>query len=250
VSVHANVVTRQAEVVHRQLSDPTALWRGLIRTSTGSMDIAADGCARLNRSVLPVLTELRMVRAQDLDSYLVGHLLIAMPGMRDPRFARTVVYICAHSAEGAMGLVINRVLDSLTFDELLEQLGIAATDLRPPVAIHFGGPVETGRGFVLHSPDYRQDGTLSVADDVSLTATVDILRAIAAGEGPRRHLLALGYAGWGPGQLDGEIRANGWLSVAADEHLVFDADLGSKWDRAMEKIGIDPRMLSDAAGHA
>ncbi len=214
------------------------------------MDVAASGYASLKRKVIPILTERRMVHAQDLDCYLVGHLLIAMPGMRDPRFARTVVYICAHSAEGAMGLVINRALDSLTFDELLEQLGIEGTDLRPAVAIHFGGPVETGRGFVLHSPDYRQDGTLSVADDVSLTATVDILRAIAAGEGPRHHLLALGYAGWGPGQLDGEIRANGWLSVAADEHLVFDADLESKWDRAMEKIGIDPRMLSGAAGHA
>lgn len=191
-----------------------------------------------------------MGRAAEFDSYLVGQLLIAMPGMRDPRFARTVVYICAHSAEGAMGLVLNRVLDSLTFDELLEQLGIETTVPSPPLAIHFGGPVETGRGFVLHSPDYRQDGTMSVADDVSLTATVDILRAIAAGRGPRRHLLALGYAGWGPGQLDGEIRANGWLSVAADEQLVFDDKLDSKWDRAMEKIGIDPRMLSDAAGHA
>ncbi len=191
-----------------------------------------------------------MGRAQEFDSYLVGQLLIAMPGMRDPRFARTVVYICAHSPEGAMGLVINRVLDSLTFDELLDQLGIEGTALRPSVAVHFGGPVETGRGFVLHSPDYRQDGTLSVADDVSLTATVDILRAIALGEGPRHHLLALGYAGWGPGQLDGEIRANGWLNVTADEQLVFNTDLESKWDLAMAKIGIDPRMLSDAAGHA
>lgn len=214
------------------------------------MDNARDGCAKLGRNGILDPTEDRMVRAQDLDSSLVGQLLIAMPGMRDPRFARTVVYICAHSAEGAMGLVINRVLDSLTFDELLEQLGIKGTALRAPIAVHFGGPVETGRGFVLHSPDYCQDGTLSVADDVSLTATIDILRAIAAGEGPRRHLLALGYAGWGPGQLDGEIRANGWLNVAADEQLVFDADLESKWKRAMEKIGIDPRMLSDAAGHA
>ena len=149
-----------------------------------------------------------------------------------------------------MGLVINRVLESLTFTDLLEQLGIEGTAVQPSSAVHFGGPVETGRGFVLHSPDYRQNGTLSVADDVSLTATVDILRAIAAGEGPRRHLLALGYAGWGPGQLDGEIRANGWLHVAADEELVFDAGLDSKWDRAIAKIGIDPRMLSDVAGHA
>lgn len=203
-----------------------------------------------SRVTTNALAGVSMGRAQEFESYLAGQLLIAMPGMRDPRFARTVVYMCAHSAEGAMGLVINRVLESLTFTDLLEQLGIEGTAVQPSSAVHFGGPVETGRGFVLHSPDYRQDGTLSVADDVSLTATVDILRAIAAGEGPRRHLLALGYAGWGPGQLDGEIRANGWLHVAADEELVFDAGLDSKWDRAIAKIGIDPRMLSDVAGHA
>ncbi len=191
-----------------------------------------------------------MGRGREFDSYLAGQLLIAMPGMRDPRFVRTVVYMCAHSAEGAMGIVINRVLESLTFDDLLEQLGIEGSVPPEAATVHFGGPVETGRGFVLHSGDYRQDGTLAVAADVSLTATVDILRAIAAGEGPRRHLLALGYAGWGPGQLDGEIRANGWLHVAADEALVFDTELDSKWDRAIAKIGIDPRMLSDAAGHA
>ena len=191
-----------------------------------------------------------MARALELDSYLVGHLLIAMPGMRDPRFAKTVVYLCAHSAEGAMGLVINRALESLTFDDLLEQVGIHDPKVESGIHVHFGGPVETGRGFVLHSPDYQHDGTLVVARNVGLTATVDILRAIAAGEGPRRHLLALGYAGWGPGQLDGEIRANGWLHVAADEGLVFDRNLDQKWERAMAKIGIDPRMLSDAAGHA
>ena len=203
-----------------------------------------------SRVTTNALAGVSMGRAQEFESYLAGQLLIAMPGMRDPRFARTVVYMCAHSAEGAMGLVINRVLESLTFTDLLEQLGIEGTAVQPSSAVHFGGPVETGRGFVLHSPDDRQNGTLSVADDVSLTATVDILRAIAAGEGPRRHLLALGYAGWGPGQLDGEIRANGWLHVAADEELVFDAGLDSKWDRAIAKIGIDPRMLSDVAGHA
>ena len=191
-----------------------------------------------------------MGRATHFDSFLVGQLLVAMPGMRDPRFAKTVVYMCAHSLEGAMGLVINRALESLTFGDLLEQIGITPPPAEQAINIHFGGPVETGRGFVLHSPDYKQEGTLMVADEVSLTATVDILRAIAAGQGPRRHLLALGYAGWGPGQLDGEIRANGWLHVAADEALLFDRNLNSKWERAMTKIGIDPRMLSDAAGHA
>ena len=191
-----------------------------------------------------------MGRATHFDSFLVGQLLVAMPGMRDPRFAKTLVYMCAHSLEGAMGLVVNRALESLTFGDLLEQLGITPPPAERAINIHFGGPVETGRGFVLHSPDYKQEGTLQVADEVSLTATVDILRAIATGQGPRRHLLALGYAGWGPGQLDGEIRANGWLHVAADEALLFDRNLNSKWERAMTKIGIDPRMLSDAAGHA
>lgn len=181
---------------------------------------------------------------------LAGQLLIAMPGMRDPRFARSVVYMCAHSAEGAMGLVINRALETLTFADLLAQLGIDASNVAEPIHIHFGGPVETGRGFVLHSADYVQEGTLVVDEHMALTATVDILRAIAAGHGPRRHLLALGYAGWGPQQLDNEILANGWLHVDADEMLVFDRDLESKWSRAMAKLGIDPRMLTDTAGHA
>jgi putative transcriptional regulator len=173
-----------------------------------------------------------------------------MPGMRDPRFSRSVVYMCAHNADGAMGLVINRVIETLTFPELLAQLGIDSTSVASETGVHFGGPVETGRGFVLHSADYVHDGTLVVDERMALTATVDILRAIAAGQGPRRHLLALGYAGWGPGQLDNEILANGWLHVDADETLVFDGDLDSKWTRAMAKIGIDPRMLADVAGHA
>jgi putative transcriptional regulator len=184
------------------------------------------------------------------DSYLVGQLLVAMPGMPDTRFAKTVIYMCAHNAEGAMGLVVNRSLDALSFPDLLDQLDIDTSAMTEHVDVHFGGPVETGRGFVLHSPDYLQEGTMVVADGIALTATVEILKAIASGKGPRRHLLALGYAGWGPGQLDSEIKANGWLSVGADDGLVFDADLNTKWDRAMAKLGIDPRMLSDAAGHA
>jgi putative transcriptional regulator len=191
-----------------------------------------------------------MATAKRHATYLVGQLLVAMPGMRDPRFARSVIYMCAHNADGAMGLVVNRVLDQLSFADLLEQLEIDATRLRDPIFVHFGGPVETGRGFVLHSPDYQQDGTLVVNERIALTATVDILKAIADGGGPRRHLLALGYAGWGPGQLDSEIRANGWLHVDADDDLVFGADLERKWEKAMAKIGVDPRMLSDAAGHA
>ncbi len=184
------------------------------------------------------------------DSELVGQLLVAMPGMQDPRFAKTVIYMCAHNAEGAMGLVVNRIIESITFPDLLKQLGIEPVNIGDKINVHFGGPVETGRGFVLHSPDYRQDGTLIVAGTVALTATIDILRAIAAGGGPKRHLLALGYSGWGPGQLDGEIRANGWLTVPADDDLVFGPDQEVKWNQAMAKIGIDPRMLSVSAGSA
>ncbi len=182
--------------------------------------------------------------------YLTGQLLIAMPSMSDPRFARSVVYVCAHNADGAMGLVINRLVGSVTFPDLLEQLGIEAGPMSEEIRVHFGGPVESGRGFVLHSGEYRHDSTLRVAEGVALTATVDILQDIARGQGPRRSLLALGYAGWGPGQLDTEIQANGWLHVAADEHLVFDGDLDSKWERAIAKLGVDLSLLSGEAGHA
>ena len=182
--------------------------------------------------------------------YLSGQLLIAMPGMTDPRFEKSVIYVCAHNSDGAMGLVVNREIDSLTFPELLQQLEIDPAAGNDSVRVLFGGPVEQARGFVLHSPDYLQDASLVVDENVALTATIDILRAIAEGKGPANCLLALGYAGWGAGQLDSEIKSNGWLSVDADADLVFGCDLDEKWDRAMAKIGIDPRMLSDDAGHA
>lgn len=184
------------------------------------------------------------------ESYLSGQLLVAMPGLQDPRFAKTVIYLCAHNADGAMGLVVNREIDSVSFPDLLEQLDIEPSGDVEPIRVHFGGPVESGRGFVLHSPDYVQDTTMVVDTEVALTATINILKAIAGGSGPSRRLLALGYAGWGPGQLDTEIKANGWLHVAADDDLVFGANLEGKWQRAMGKLGIDPRMLSDEAGHA
>ncbi len=182
--------------------------------------------------------------------YMTGRLLIAMPGMRDERFSNTVIYMCAHSDEGAMGLVLNQRLDSLSFAELMEQLEINEDEAPEDVPVHFGGPVEAGRGFVLHTADYRQDATLDVEDGIALTATVDILKSIARGYGPCQSLLALGYAGWGPGQLDEEIRANGWLQAPGDTGLVFDTDLDTKWERAIVKLGIDPRMLSGEAGHA
>jgi len=182
--------------------------------------------------------------------YLSGQFLIAMPGMPDPRFSKSLVYLCAHNEDGAMGLVVNRPLDSLSFPDLLEQLEIDPPDPADQIKVLFGGPVESARGFVLHSSDYLQEATMLVNDGVGLTATIEILRAIATGEGPQNCLLALGYAGWGPGQLDSEIKENGWLHVAADDSLLFDVDLDGKWQRAIEKIGIDPRMLSDEAGHA
>jgi len=184
------------------------------------------------------------------DGYLTGRLLVAMPTIGDPRFEKTVIYLCAHTEEGAMGIVVNRLVGTLTVAELMDHLelqGGAATEAMP---VHFGGPVESSRGFVLHSDDYGQEGTLRVEGGFALTATLDVLRAIAGGAGPRRALLALGYSGWGPGQLDAEIQANGWLQVPADEALVFDPDLDTKWARAMGKIGIDASMLSMDAGHA
>jgi putative transcriptional regulator len=182
---------------------------------------------------------------------LTGQLLIAMPQMTDPRFARSVVYVCSHSGDdGAMGLVVNKPLASLTMDELMGHLKLDAPRLNQPRPVHFGGPVEPGRGFVLHTPDYREEATLVVRNGFAVTATLEILRAIGRGQGPRRSLLALGYAGWAPGQLDAEMQANGWLSVSADADLVFAADLDATWQRAIAKLGIDLSMLSTDAGHA
>jgi putative transcriptional regulator len=183
--------------------------------------------------------------------FLVGKLLVAMPSMDDPRFARTVIYMCSHSTERAMGLIINRPATHITFPELLGQLKIDLMHGDANVPIQVGGPVETGRGFVLHSADYfMSDSTLRVDPDIGLTATLDVLRAIAAGRGPSRAILALGYASWDPGQLESEILANGWLHCDADPDLLFDQDLDTKWARAITKLGIRPQFLSTQAGHA
>ena len=182
--------------------------------------------------------------------YLTGQLLIAMPGMRDIRFKQSVVYICAHSAEGAMGIVVNKALDSLTMPDLMAHLEIpAGSDVRTG-KVHFGGPVETARGFVLHSSDYIEEGTLVIGDNFALTTTLDVLRAIGRGEGPMKTLLALGYANWSPGQLDSEIHANVWLHAPADDGIVFDATDDAKWEAAIRRIGIELSMLSIEAGHA
>jgi putative transcriptional regulator len=181
--------------------------------------------------------------------WLNGQLLIAMPGMQDPRFGRTVLYMCTHSAEGAMGLVINRAFGEIRFADLMGQLGIhgALSEDRP---VHFGGPVDSSRGFVLHSADFQTDQTLVIDARVALTATKDILQAIVDGNGPDSAIFALGYASWSPGQLDSEIQANAWLTAPADAALIFDSDLETKWERAISQLGFDPAMLSDAAGHA
>jgi putative transcriptional regulator len=193
----------------------------------------------------------RSVMAEGSMTSLTGQLLVAMPQMQDPRFARSVVYLCAHSEDaGAMGLVVNKPLGSLTMSELLKQLDIASSGPVGSHLVHFGGPVEAGRGFVLHTADYSEDATLVVGGNIALTATLDILRAIGDGRGPRRSLFALGYAGWAPGQLDAEIQANGWLSVAADDGIIFDPDHDRKWNRALAKLGVDLTMLSTDAGHA
>lgn len=185
-----------------------------------------------------------------LPTYYTGHLLAAMPQMEDPRFERSVIYLCAHNAEGAMGLVVNRLFDAITFPDLLEQLSIETGPKTEQIRVHFGGPVESGRGFVLHTDDYVRDGTLKVRSGFALTATVDILKAIAVGEGPRHSLLALGYSGWGPGQLESEIAANGWLVVPADPTIVFDRELEDKWQRALAATGVSVASLSGVSGRA
>ena len=201
----------------------------------------------------------RKTRKGDSNGYLDGQFLIAMPAMSDKRFARSVIYMCAHSVQGAMGLIVNQRASHITFPELLGQLSIAGSEtgddgLEPDLVdldVHVGGPVERGRGFVLHSSDYfAADSTLPIDEGVSLTATVDILKAIANGKGPNRAILALGYAGWRPGQLESEIQANGWLHCPPDVDLLFDRDLDQKYERAMSKIGIDPSHLVSEAGHA
>lgn len=191
-------------------------------------------------------------------TYLDGQLLIAMPVMDDERFARSVIYVCAHSADGAMGIVVNRPAGSIDFPQLLVQLEIIdkAGEIKLPehaecMKVLKGGPVDTGRGFVLHSSDFAiEDATLPIDDGISLTATLDILKAIAKGNGPKHAILALGYAGWAPGQLENEIQHNGWLHCPADPDLIFGRDVEDKYRRALSKIGVDLGMFSNVAGHA
>ena len=188
--------------------------------------------------------------------YLDGQMLIAMPAMGDERFSRSVIYVCAHSTEGAMGIIVNQPASNIKFPELLVQLEVIPSGERIELPNHDvkilkGGPVETGRGFVLHSSDFFiENSTLPINEGVCLTATLDILQAIANGNGPHDAILALGYAGWAPGQLEQEIQENGWLHCAADAELIFGTDTDGKYDKALRKIGIDLGQLSSQAGHA
>lgn len=191
-----------------------------------------------------------MARKDEDTGYLTGQLLIAMPQLQDTRFERSVIYLCVHNEDGAMGLVVNHLSEDLTFPELLEQVGVELKPETVSMPIHIGGPVETGMGFVLHTNDYEQANTIKVNDFISLTHTVEILKDIADGQGPRQAMLALGYAGWGAGQLDDEFQENSWLSVPADEALIFEGSQQDKWQRSIAKLGVDVSLLSGEAGHA
>ena len=178
-------------------------------------------------------------------------MLIAMPGMGDPRFERSVIFMCAHSDNGALGFVINKSVENLEFEDLLDHLKLQSDEIKVSPPVHFGGPVETERGFVIHSEDYvRQETTVPETGQIGVTATLDILEAIAKGDGPEKSLLVLGYAGWAPGQLEAEIQSNGWLHCDADEEIVFDSNNEKKWERALAKLGVDAAMLSSNAGSA
>ena len=184
------------------------------------------------------------------DSPFRHSLLVAMPGLQDGLFTRSVVYVCAHSDAGAMGIVVNQRLPDVGFGDLLSQLKLPQSTLLAEPLVHFGGPVETGRGFVLHSTDFIREDTVRITDTLCITGTVDILQAIAEGRGPHRSIFALGYAGWSAGQLESEIQTNSWLTIPADDELIFGTPIDEKWGTALSRLGIDPHALSASAGHA
>ncbi len=187
---------------------------------------------------------------RQITGFIEGQLLVAVPHMEDPRFQHSVIYMCSHDSDGAVGLIVNKLIEHIPFGDLLRQLEVAGDWQDKHIRVHFGGPVEPGRGFVLHSPEYSVEGTKKVSGGMALTGTTEILRDLALGKGPKQSLLALGYAGWGPGQLDREIQQNGWLVVGCDAPLLFDADLEGKWERAIAKLGFEPGALTHVAGRA
>jgi putative transcriptional regulator len=184
------------------------------------------------------------------ETSLTGQVLIAMPAMGDPRFSQSVIYLCAHTSEGAMGIVVNRPLSTPSFEELLVQLKVDPVPPARVIRLCSGGPVDNARGFVLHTSDWTDSASLRVDESLALTASLDILKAIATGGGPRKGVLALGYAGWGPGQLDIEMQENAWLTAPPDMDVIFDQDHDTKWRRSLAKLRIDPLLLSSMAGRA
>lgn len=186
--------------------------------------------------------------------YLAGKMLLAMPVMGDNRFAKAVIYLCAHDENGAMGLVINQVVPGLEFGSLLKELNVA-TDITIPsdivtMPVINGGPVETARGFLLHSKDFKHDDTVDINERFSLTGTIDALKEVAQGHGPKDMVFTLGYAGWSAGQLDSELQQNSWLTCDASENLIFGTKPQDMWDAAIATLGFDPSLLSADAGHA
>lgn len=181
---------------------------------------------------------------------LAGNVLIAMPSMGDERFERSVIFLCLHNAQGAMGIVLNRPLEQPSFADLLKQLEVAPTPPARSIELTSGGPMDNARGFVLHTDDWTGENSMRVDPGLALTASLDVLKALAEGGGPREGVLALGYAGWGPGQLDQELQSNTWLLAPSDPALLFDADHATKWRRAMAKLKVDPTVLSNVVGHA
>ena len=208
----------------------------------------------MKRAALALQGALRAHLAPEAESpmqNLTGKILIAMPGMQDPRFERSVVFLCEHSENGAMGLIVNKPTPEIDLSDLMDNLGIETEDDPETLTVHFGGPVDNGRGFVLHSPDYGENtSTLQVTDEVGMTATLDILEDIASGNGPEKAILALGYSGWGPGQLESEFQANGWLVCDAGGDVVFHDNPDTKWTVALKSMGVDAIALSSEAGHA
>lgn len=182
--------------------------------------------------------------------WLTGKMLVAMPNMLDPRFEKSIIFICSHSPDGAMGLVINRLFGEVNFQGLLDQFDVRLTEGAQDKPVLCGGPVEPIRGFVLHSADYNEEATTSITPDISLTATVDVLKSLAIGQGPAKSVVLLGYAGWMPGQLETEIQSNGWLIAPADNEIIFNENYEGKWESALNKIGVAPSMLSTDVGHA
>lgn len=194
--------------------------------------------------------ENKQIKSKNTHGFLTGYLLLAMPSMHDPRFEQSLIYICGHDTKGAMGIIINKHMGALTLRTLLTHIHLPIETVKKDLPIHFGGPVDTARGFVLHTNDFLHPDSVTLKNNLSLTSTVDMLRNIAEGNGPKRSIVAMGYAGWGPGQLDEEMQNNDWIHLPANDSLLFETPTNRKWMLALETLGINPATLSESAGQA